>query len=481
MVTISLATLKPLLLAGAVSTACLTSTATAQDWVQSPVNQHWYALTPTCSWAEAAATAEDWGGHLATVRSAEENDWLYQQFCQDSLGGSWIGLNDRETNGVFAWHSGETATFQAWDNANVLNTSLEEDSVHLQGAQHEERFRGRWNDLPTDGGWLGGLPGIVEVTQQPDTDGDGLTDRLEERWGCIVGQADTDEDGLTDGVEVWSFDGVLAIRPLRPYHAGPKRLDPTVADTDGDGLSDGVEYKLFMAEMFSSRLIMHSLHPLDADSDEDGLLDGQEDLNGNGTVDPGETDPTRSDTDQDGLLDGLELGVTERHPATQIEAFRPDLDPSTTTDPTKIDTDGSGLNDGQEDFNQDGLVQLGETDPTLAADDRLQVSLEAIGEQGELILTVSGLRAGSHIHLLAAELRPEAQGDFKTSGNPLALGLGVPLELPGTPIELYRGVAKTETIQLRLRPQISAQRLHLQLVEDYAYGWNRTSTSLTWP
>ena len=33
--------------------------------------------------------------------------------------------------------------------------------------------------------------------------------------------------------------------------------------------------------------------PLDEDSDDDGLLDGEEDLNGNGRVDDGETDPNR--------------------------------------------------------------------------------------------------------------------------------------------------------------------------------------------
>lgn len=43
------------------------------------------------------------------------------------------------------------------------------------------------------------------------------------------------------------------------------------------------------------------------DSDQDGLYDIQEDLNLNGIVDPGETDPFDQDTDDDGLSDGEEL------------------------------------------------------------------------------------------------------------------------------------------------------------------------------
>jgi len=43
---------------------------------------------------------------------------------------------------------------------------------------------------------------------------------------------------------------------------------------------------------------------VDVDSDGDGIADHIEDANGNGIVDPGETDPLKSDTDGDGILDG---------------------------------------------------------------------------------------------------------------------------------------------------------------------------------
>jgi MYXO-CTERM domain-containing protein len=87
------------------------------------------------------------------------------------------------------------------------------------------------------------------------------------------------------------------------------------------------------------------------DPDGDGLGDDEEDLNGNGVVDEGETDPNEADTDGDGLDDGLER-----------RAERP-------TDPTRADTDGDGLPDGIEDTNANGRTDEGETDPTLADTD----------------------------------------------------------------------------------------------------------------
>lgn len=69
---------------------------------------------------------------------------------------------------------------------------------------------------------------------------------------------------------------------------------------------------------------------MDDDTDEDGLLDGPgsgEDVNANGAVDPGETDPRSIDTDGDGIQDGIESGLTvsERFD-TDMAVFVPDSD-----------------------------------------------------------------------------------------------------------------------------------------------------------
>jgi hypothetical protein len=47
--------------------------------VRSPVNAHWYARTDApMSWTGAETFARVIGGHLVTVRSQAESDWLEQ-------------------------------------------------------------------------------------------------------------------------------------------------------------------------------------------------------------------------------------------------------------------------------------------------------------------------------------------------------------------------------------------------------------------
>ena len=125
-------------------------------------------------------------------------------------------------------------------------------------------------------------------------------------------------------------------------------------DSDDDGLSDELEDTTCSDS-------------LDADSDDDGILDGEEDLNKNGLVDPGETNPCNGDTDGDGIQDGTELGLTldDIGPDTNTDIFQPDLDPTTTTDPLNPDSDNDGTTDGDEDGNHNGRVDQGERDPNV--------------------------------------------------------------------------------------------------------------------
>jgi hypothetical protein len=101
-------------------------------------------------------------------------------------------------------------------------------------------------DVPGD---MEGTP-VEEVLgpSEPDADGDGLPDRVEEKNGLDPEDpsdavADLDEDGLTN---------------LEEHRAGTSLAS---ADTDGDGVSDGDE-------------VARGLDPLRADTDGDGLEDG---------------------------------------------------------------------------------------------------------------------------------------------------------------------------------------------------------------
>jgi hypothetical protein len=138
--------------------------------------------------------------------------------------------------------------------------------------------------------------GTPALNDGPDTDGDGLSDAVEQR-GWIVNVrlasgavetrevtsdylvADTDGDGLDDRTE---------------YQI---RSDPRRTDTDGDTLSDADEYNI----IFSS--------PTDQDSDRDTIDDALE-------VGLFKTSPLQADTDGDGLSDDVELFDLSRDPRT---------------------------------------------------------------------------------------------------------------------------------------------------------------------
>jgi hypothetical protein len=92
------------------------------------------------------------------------------------------------------------------------------------------------------------IGGTSALAQGPDSDGDGLLDRFEDRYGLTDKTLrDSDGDGLIDSMEDHDGDRLGAL--------GEQRFgtDPSLADSDGDGIGDG-----------------------DEDSDGDGALDARE-------------------------------------------------------------------------------------------------------------------------------------------------------------------------------------------------------------
>lgn len=109
-----------------------------------------------------------------------------------------------------------------------------------------------------------GLPDYYEDIlgtdkNDPDTDGDGLTDGYEVFYlGTDPLKADSDDNGVNDGDEDPDNDG---LSNLKECELG---TDPHNADTDGDGLTDGDEVNI------------HGTDPLKYDTDDDGISDGDE-------------------------------------------------------------------------------------------------------------------------------------------------------------------------------------------------------------
>lgn len=94
------------------------------------------------------------------------------------------------------------------------------------------------------------------------------------------------------------------------------------------------------------------------DTDGDGIPDVQEDKNGNGVVDPGETDPMNADSDRGGESDGSEIKAG-RNPFDPTDDFTYDADGDgwpnwqemmNGTDPKKTDSDADGVIDSKDPF-----------------------------------------------------------------------------------------------------------------------------------
>jgi lectin-like protein len=126
---------------------------------------HTYYMLEASTWASGEAGAAVLGGHLATIDSASENEFVRATFANTlyatsvataqgrCCGTVWIGLNDEAVEGVFAWSSGAPVTYTNWRPSEPNNAGNNEDFVELYDVG------GGWNDINA----LVLNPSIVEV------------------------------------------------------------------------------------------------------------------------------------------------------------------------------------------------------------------------------------------------------------------------------------------------------------------------------
>jgi hypothetical protein len=136
--------------------------------ITNALSGHVYYIIAPESWSDAQTEAHNLGGHLTTIRSSGENNWIVTNLLVNfgTSGGPnlsalplWIGLYDPTHNdgsqhaADFIWDSGETNSYRNWNSGEPSNTGNVEyyTAINWHYAQGSTSTRGTWNDAPLDG------------------------------------------------------------------------------------------------------------------------------------------------------------------------------------------------------------------------------------------------------------------------------------------------------------------------------------------
>jgi hypothetical protein len=254
------------------SSMMLAPEALAQQAVQWRVedggNGHWYlgvSVGKDLSWFVAKHDAELTGGHLATVTSAAEDDFVWSIASSHALWtevqgsgwtgakGPWLGLFQSPGNSPsegWSWVTGEEFVFDAWTDGEPNDgcASLgDENALNYLGAVPGVR---RWNDFPGDipcGAW--GFPQSYILEWSADCNNDGIVD-----YGQIL--AGELEDANNNGVPDCCDAGV--------------NCDPCPGDVTRNGSIDGIDLAAVLAAWGGGK------SQYDCDIDDDGIVGGSD-------------------------------------------------------------------------------------------------------------------------------------------------------------------------------------------------------------
>ena len=147
-------------------------------WAQ---NGHAYQVVHTperVTWEDARARAQALGGHLVTITSQDENDFvaaltgadptLWQLDPAGNGQGPWIGgaqaPGSVEPSGGWGWITGEPFIYTHWAVGEPNNLNNTEDRLQLHGKG--TLIGNFWNDIPSNTSY-GGLGYVVEYEEGP--------------------------------------------------------------------------------------------------------------------------------------------------------------------------------------------------------------------------------------------------------------------------------------------------------------------------
>src|SRR5205085_1884189 len=105
---------------------------------------NYYVTRSTMTAYAAEALAQSMGGHLVTITSAAENQFIINLILAETGANTaaWIGLNDFDEEGVYRWLSGEPLSYLNWLAGNPSNSNGLEDFGEINATTV-----GTWNDI----------------------------------------------------------------------------------------------------------------------------------------------------------------------------------------------------------------------------------------------------------------------------------------------------------------------------------------------
>jgi VCBS repeat-containing protein len=201
--------------------------------VQWSANGHYYAqVRGDINWPNAVSASQALRfrgsrGHLVTVGSDAEHQFLVASVLTGHAQRYWIGLTDEGTEGNFRWVTGETLTYTNWGGGRPDNAGGNEhyvEVVHDSGTPFW-----RWNDIHASFGTNGYIVefegpfrhGVLENDQEADNDP--LTAQL------VTGSTNGTLTLNTDGTFTYTPNANFAGSDSFTYKASDGQLESNVA------------------------------------------------------------------------------------------------------------------------------------------------------------------------------------------------------------------------------------------------------------
>jgi len=99
------------------------------------------------NWKDAENHCQEYGGHLASIHSKEENEFI-AGLDSDKL---WLGGSDKTTEGSWVWSDGSTFSFTNWGPGNPNNNVVINGKDYSQDCLTVNYGYGKWDDLECSG------------------------------------------------------------------------------------------------------------------------------------------------------------------------------------------------------------------------------------------------------------------------------------------------------------------------------------------